>query len=148
MPPKTLNYEIDVEWTGDRGQGTKTYTGYDRDHRILVRGRPPIWASADPSFRGDAKRYSPEDLLVASLSGCHMLWYLHLCADAGIVVTAYRDRAHGRMELAPGGGREVLRPIQCCPPRDRRREVRVPVCEARGPSIHCSGAGRRRRDTP
>ncbi len=114
MPPKTLEYETQVDWTGNRGQGTRTYVAYSRDHRILAPGRPSIEASADPDFRGDPRRYSPEDLLVASVSACHMLWYLHLCADAGVVVTGYRDRARGRMELDPGGGgrfREVvLRP--------------------------------------
>ena len=49
-----------------------------------------IAGSADPAFRGDRTRYNPEDLLVASLAACHMLWYLHLAADAGVVVVAGR----------------------------------------------------------
>jgi organic hydroperoxide reductase OsmC/OhrA len=107
-------YAVTVEWTGNRGSGTGSYKAYARDHEIRVAGKPSIPASSDPSFRGDPARYNPEELLVAALSGCHMLWYLHLCATAGIVVTQYVDRAEGVMaEAADGSGRfasVVLKP--------------------------------------
>jgi organic hydroperoxide reductase OsmC/OhrA len=107
-------YLTTVQWTGDRGDGTSTYGGYSRDHRICAPGKPAIEASADPAFRGDPARYNPEELLVASLSACHMLWFLHLCAQAGVVVTGYADEARGEMTTgADGGGRfdeVVLRP--------------------------------------
>ena len=98
-------YKIEVVWSGNDGDGTRTYSGYRRDHIISAPGKPFLPGSADPAFRGDAGRYNPEELLVASLSSCHMLWYLHLCADAGIVVTDYRDEATGVMALnADGSG--------------------------------------------
>ena len=98
-------YELAVEWTGNLGTGTSAYTAYSRNHRIVAPARPPLLCSSDPSFRGDPSRYSPEELLVASLSSCHMLWYLHLCAEAGIEVTDYQDRARGTMaETMDGGG--------------------------------------------
>jgi len=101
-------YQTRVDWTGNLGQGTADYKLYSRDHRISAPGRPDIAGSSDPAFRGDAGRYNPEDLLLASLSSCHMLWYLHLCAAAGITVLAYHDEAEGTMEEAPdGGGRFV-----------------------------------------
>jgi organic hydroperoxide reductase OsmC/OhrA len=90
-------YEVDVVWTGNRGTGTSDYRAYARDHDVLAEGRPLIPGSSDPVFRGDPSRWNPEQLLVVSLSQCHMLWYLHLCADAGIVVTAYHDRPLGTM---------------------------------------------------
>lgn len=90
-------YEVEVIWTGDRGTGTSDYRAYARDHDVLAPGRPVILGSSDPVFRGDPARWNPEQLLVASLSQCHMLWYLHLCADAGIVITDYRDRPLGTM---------------------------------------------------
>lgn len=96
-------YETRLEWTGNDGQGTASYRSYRRDHVITVEGKPPLAGSSDPAFRGDPLRYSPEDLLVASLSSCHMLWYLHLCAVNGIVVLAYRDAATGGMEEAADG---------------------------------------------
>src|SRR5499426_564348 len=103
---KEHHYSVVVTWTGNQGSGTSGYRDYRRDHDISAAGKPIIPASSDPIFRGDASRYNPEDLLVASLSGCHMLWYLHLCADAGIRVTEYRDDATGTMvETADGGGR-------------------------------------------
>jgi len=97
-------YQTNLVWTGNLGAGTKTYTGYSRAHEISIAGKPVIVGSSDPHFRGDASRYNPEDLLVAALSACHMLYYLHLCADAGIVVTEYRDAATGRMIETPDGG--------------------------------------------
>jgi len=102
---KTHTYETRVTWIGNDGEGTKTYRGYRRDHLIEVDGRPVIPASSDPSFRGDPTRYNPEQLLVSALSSCHMLWYLHLCTNAGIVVTEYEDTASGAMsEHADGSG--------------------------------------------
>jgi organic hydroperoxide reductase OsmC/OhrA len=103
---KTHHYQTSVEWTGNTGRGTSDYRGFQRAHRITAHGKPSIPGSSDPAFRGDSARYNPEELLLASLSACHMLWYLHLCADNRIVVTRYIDRAEGTMiETADGGGR-------------------------------------------
>jgi organic hydroperoxide reductase OsmC/OhrA len=104
MAGKAHHYEITVEWTGNRGQGTSSYASYDRDHEVRALGKTPISGSADPAFRGDSHRWNPEDLLVASLSACHKLWYLHLCAAAGIVVIAYEDTAIGQMVEDPQKG--------------------------------------------
>ncbi|HEU5023829.1 MAG TPA: OsmC family protein [Spirillospora sp.] len=112
--PKTHHYEVTVTWTGDTGSGTSSYRAYERAHDVEAAGKPPIAGSADPSFRGDPSRWNPEELLVASLSQCHMLSYLSLCAREGIAVTGYVDRPHGTMiETPDGGGRfeeVVLRP--------------------------------------
>jgi organic hydroperoxide reductase OsmC/OhrA len=107
-------YETTVTWTGNTGTGTSGYRDYERAHEVTVDGKPPIPGSSDPAFRGDAARWNPEELLVASLSQCHMLWFLHLCAANGVVVTEYHDQAAGTMaETADGGGhfqQVVLRP--------------------------------------
>ena len=112
---KRHNYAARTEWTGNLGQGTASYRAYSRDHAISAAGKPDLPGSSDPAFRGDASRWNPEDLLVASLSSCHMLWYLHLCAQAGIILLAYHDDAQGTMvEDAGGGGRfaqVILRPV-------------------------------------
>jgi organic hydroperoxide reductase OsmC/OhrA len=103
---KQHGYSTTVQWTGNTGSGTASYRAYSRDHEIVVAGKLPILGSSDPNFRGDRTRYNPEELLLASLSACHMLWYLHLCSEAGIVVSAYRDEAAGTMiETEDGGGR-------------------------------------------
>jgi|SRR5882724_5296257 len=102
-------YHVRVNWTGNKGEGTKTYQGYRRDHVIKVEGKPEIAGSSDPSFRGDATRYSPEDFLVSSLSTCHMLWYLHLCAVNGVSVVDYQDDAEGIMEEANDGSGAFVR---------------------------------------
>jgi organic hydroperoxide reductase OsmC/OhrA len=107
-------YTTMLKWTGNLGTGTSGYRDYLRDHVIEAAGKPALAGSADPHFRGDAGRWNPEELLVASLSACHQLSYLHLCADAGIVVDSYEDQADGTLVLgADGGGqfeRVVLRP--------------------------------------
>jgi organic hydroperoxide reductase OsmC/OhrA len=114
MSGKTHTYTCTLDWTGNTGQGTASYRAYARDHVFAAPGKPDLPGSSDPAFRGDKTRYNPEELLVASLSSCHMLWYLHLCADAGVVVVAYRDEPVGTMvEDAVRGGyftRVVLRP--------------------------------------
>ena len=94
---KTYHYTTTLTWKGNKGSGTRDYKSYSRDHEISIEGKPVIPGSSDPAFRGDTSRYSPEDLLVSALSGCHMLWYLHLCAVNGIVVVDYIDNAVGDM---------------------------------------------------
>jgi organic hydroperoxide reductase OsmC/OhrA len=107
MGERRHDYRVRVEWTGNRGSGTSGYTGYDRSHEITAGPvKPPIAGSSDPAFRGDPARWNPEELLVAALSACHKLWFLHLASAAGLVVTAYVDDAHGMMvEGGDGGGR-------------------------------------------
>jgi len=100
---RSHHYEVDVTWRGDTGGG---YRGYERAHEVGGEGKPAIPGSADPAFRGDPQRWNPEELLVVSLSQCHMLWYLALCAQAGIAVTSYVDHATGTMvESSDGSGR-------------------------------------------
>lgn len=109
------NYVTKLTWTGNTGYGTETYSSYSRNYLISVDGKNNIAGSSDPAFRGDASRYNPEELLVASLSSCHMLWFLHLCAEAGVIVMGYEDMAKGTMEEnTDGGGRftgVVLYPV-------------------------------------
>ncbi|HUA81357.1 MAG TPA: OsmC family protein [Dyella sp.] len=97
MAGKQHRYPVEVVWTGNHGTGTKTYQGYGREHEVRIAGKPVIAASSDAAFRGDGAKHNPEDLLVAALSSCHMLWYLHLAAVAGVVVTAYVDEAVGTL---------------------------------------------------
>lgn len=103
MTERQHEYAVTVQWTGNEGSGTSGYRDFSRSHSILASGKPSIKGSADPAFRGDPSRWNPEELLVASLSACHKLWYLHLCASAGIVVQAYEDRAEGVMEESSNG---------------------------------------------
>lgn len=122
------NYAVRITWTGERGGGTSGYRAYSRDHLIEAAGKPPIDGSSDPAFRGDPARWTPEDMFVAALSSCHMLWYLHLCADAGIVIHGYGDDATGEMvENAADGGRFVrvaLRPrVRLAAGADRARAL-------------------------
>ena len=108
---KQHTYRIQVEWTGNDGEGTKTYRSYRGDHSIIAEGKPQIMASSDPAFRGDRSRYNPEELLVAALSSCHMLSYLHLCAVNHINVLEYRDAAWGLMEENADGSAQFVRVV-------------------------------------
>ncbi|HVH70421.1 MAG TPA: OsmC family protein [Candidatus Dormibacteraeota bacterium] len=111
---KVHHYSATIKWTGNHGSGTSDYRAYSREHVLEIKGKPTMPCSSDRVFCGDATRYNPEELLVAALSACHMLWYLHLCSVRGIVVVDYVDNAEGTMkELADGSGcftSVVLRP--------------------------------------
>src|SRR5688572_17859166 len=108
-------YKATITWTGNQGMGTSEYKAYSRNHTISAVGKKDIEGSSDPSFRGDKSRYSPEDLLLDSISACHMLWYLHVCTVNGVIVTAYTDNATGVMvEEKDGSGQftaATLNPI-------------------------------------
>jgi organic hydroperoxide reductase OsmC/OhrA len=108
-------YEVSCLWTGDRGEGTVDYRAYDRLYDTASEGKPTIQGSSDPAFRGDAEKWNPELLLVAALSQCHLLSYLHRCAVGGVTVVGYRDTAEGVMvqDADDGGNFEkvVLRPV-------------------------------------
>lgn len=107
------HYALDVTWQGNRGTGTSGYRDYARDVLLRAEGRPDLEASADPTFRGDASRWNPEELLLGALAQCHLLSYLHSAVRHGVVVTAYDDSPVGTMEQVGQGGRftsVVLRP--------------------------------------
>lgn len=109
MADKQHRYAVRVTWTGNTGTGTKGYRDYERAHDVAAQGKVTIAGSSDSAFHGDASRWNPEELLVASLSACHKLWFLGLCSRSGIVVIAYQDEAEGSMvEEADGAGQFTL----------------------------------------
>ncbi len=109
------HYALELEWTGNRGSGTSDYKAYGRDHVVSAAGKPSIEGSSDRTFRGDPDRWNPEEMLLAALSQCHLLSYLHVAATNGIVVTGYTDSATGTMEQTHDGGGHftsaTLRPL-------------------------------------
>jgi organic hydroperoxide reductase OsmC/OhrA len=105
---KEHQYSVHLEWTGNTGTGTSTYQSYERSHTITAENKQPVLCSSDPAFRGDATKYNPEELFVAAIANCHMLWFLHLAATAGIIVVSYNDQPIGvMMETDDGGGHFV-----------------------------------------
>ncbi len=109
------HYNLTLKWTGNTGTGTSNYRAFERSYTITIDNKAELLGSSDPAFRGDKSKHNPEELLVAALSSCHMLWFLHLCADAGIIVTDYVDNATGIMiETSNGSGQfkeATLNPI-------------------------------------
>ncbi|RPD97811.1 OsmC family peroxiredoxin [Candidatus Pantoea deserta] len=107
-------YKSHISWTGNLGTGTSGYKAYKRTWDIAIEGKEPVHCSNDPLLGGDSGKMNPEDLLISSLSACHMLWYLHLASDAGITVTGYEDTPVATGEILKGGaGRfisAILRP--------------------------------------
>lgn len=100
---KEHHYKMTIQWTGNKGTGTSGYRDYERSHIITVDHKPVVEGSSDPAFRGDKTKHNPEDLFLSSLSSCHMLWYLHFCSEAGIIVVDYQDTATGIMTETPNG---------------------------------------------
>ncbi len=113
MNTASHTYTVTITWTGNTGSGTSSYRGYERSHEVGTLGKPVIPASSDPAFRGDPKRYNPEELLVASLSSCHMLWYLHLATVNDVIVVSYQDIAEGVMTEQPDGGGAFTEVVLC-----------------------------------
>jgi organic hydroperoxide reductase OsmC/OhrA len=110
--PDSHVFRATIRWTGNLGSGTSGYREYSRDHEITSDGKSvTVPGSSAPAFRGDPARYNPEELVVAALSSCHMLWFLHLCAGAGIVVTGYEDAAEGEMVVRRGGEGNIVRAV-------------------------------------
>lgn len=103
MAQREHHYQVNVKWTGNKGSGTESYKKYDRNYEISAGEKAIISGSSDPAFLGDARCWNPEDLLVASASACHKLWYLHLCSEVGISVYTYLDRAEGTMREGEKG---------------------------------------------
>jgi organic hydroperoxide reductase OsmC/OhrA len=111
---KQHTYSANLTWTGNTGEGTQTYRSYQRSYNININNKVTLEGSSDPAFMGNPALYNPEEMLLMSLSSCHMLWFLHLCSEAGVVVTAYTDKALAIMvEESNGSGRftgATLRP--------------------------------------
>jgi organic hydroperoxide reductase OsmC/OhrA len=132
-------YALTVRWTGNRGEGTASYRGYSRDHDIEIPGLPVLRGSADPSFHGDRTRCNPEQLLLAALSQCHMLSFLHVAVKHGVVVSAYEDHAEGLMRTNRDGSGQfesvTLKP---------RVTVDAPASGA--PASHAPASGQRPDD--
>jgi organic hydroperoxide reductase OsmC/OhrA len=105
MPDKSHSYQVEIAWTGNLGTGTTDYRSYSRDHVVCSSGKADIAGSSERAFRGSNARWNPEELLIVSLSQCHLLWYLDLASRAGVVVVEYTDNPVGTMiEQADGGG--------------------------------------------
>jgi organic hydroperoxide reductase OsmC/OhrA len=99
------HYRLSTTWTGNRGAGTTGYRDYGREATLSADGKPDLLGSADRPFRGDPSRWNPEELLLAALSQCHLLSFLHVAVTHGVVVTDYQDEATGTMEQVGIGGR-------------------------------------------
>ncbi len=103
--PKQHHYKLTTSWTGNTGTGTSNYRSYERSVTISAENKVDILATSDTAFNSDKSKHNPEELLLASISSCHLLWYLHLCSEAGVIVIDYIDKATGTMiEIANGGG--------------------------------------------
>ena len=97
-------YVLSLTWTGNRGPGTTGYRDYDRSVTAVAEGKPSLALSADPTFRGDRSKWNPEELLLAALSECHLLSYLHVAVMHVVVVLEYRDDPVGEMVTEGIGG--------------------------------------------
>lgn len=103
MKTQNHSYSLHLIWTGNSGDSTSSYTSYERSYTIQADGKTLLEGSSDPHFLGDASKYNPEELFLAAISSCHMLWYLHLCSEQGILVKSYQDTPEGRMSLNSNG---------------------------------------------
>ncbi|WP_420552170.1 OsmC family protein [Tenacibaculum aiptasiae] len=96
-------YTATINWTGNKGEGTLNYKSYEKSYTINISDKPQILGSSDVAFKGDGKKHNPEELLVTAIASCHMLWYLHLCSEENVIITAYKDAVSGVMEIDKKG---------------------------------------------
>lgn len=112
------SFTVSVEWKGNLGTGTSAYKAFSRDHVVRidgVHGKHEIEGSAARPFHGDAERWNPEEQLIAALAQCHMLSYLHVATQAGVIVESYTDAATGTLHVNTDGSgalaEVVLHPV-------------------------------------
>ncbi|GGZ41183.1 peroxiredoxin [Echinicola pacifica] len=121
------HYQTLIEWTGNTGMGTRGYMAYQRNFEVKTEGKAKLMGSSDPQFRGDASRHNPEELFLSSIASCHMLWYLHLCAEAGVSVVHYEDHAEGIMTENKNGSGQfsevVLYPVVTVESEDMKHKA-------------------------
>jgi organic hydroperoxide reductase OsmC/OhrA len=95
-------HHASVVWK--RTSAEHTYDTYNRAHEMRFKsGKIVLAASAAPAFKGDADRVDPEEAYVASLSSCHMLTFLAICARKRLSIDAYEDDAVGVLEKGAKG---------------------------------------------
>ena len=112
-----MNYDATIEWT--RGDQAFVDNKYSRAHVWRFDGGAVVPGSSAPASVplpwSDASAVDPEEAMVASLSSCHMLWFLAFAAKAGWVVDRYFDEASGELDRNPEGrrylARVTLRPV-------------------------------------
>lgn len=105
---KKHDFQCKIDWCGNLGTGTSAYHEYSRDHLLNQDHKySSIQCSSDPIFRGDKTKYNPEEFFIASVASCHMLWYLHLCADRGVVVIDYQDEVSAELILNEDGSGKI-----------------------------------------
>ena len=102
------HYSVTNIWQGNKEEGNKNIRTYDRSHIIQNQGKPDLHLTTDNAAVGDKSKLNPEDLLVSTISSCHMLSYIYLCSLDGIIVTEYTDHATGIMVENTGGGGQLV----------------------------------------
>ena len=114
--PDTHQFEALLHWPADPAQPRPPEAVFSRNNILQAPGKAPVPGSSPAVFGGDASRYNPEELMVMSLSECHMLTYLAIAAKKRMTILAYEDRATGSLGMAPSGSGKmsmqevVLRP--------------------------------------
>lgn len=131
-------YSVNIEWAGNTGCGTSAPDAFRPDHWIGSEMLAPVPGTADRGPSVSPYRYNPEQLLVASISSAHMLAYLDAAAEAGIVVTAYLDRA--RAEMVDLDGHHEVQSIMLTPRITLANEVDREAAEALHTEAHTRSA--------
>ncbi len=93
-------YQVTVEW--QRGEQKFTDKRYSRGHLWKFDSSIIVRASSSPHVvplpYSEVNAVDPEEAFVASLSSCHMLFFLSIAAQAGFCVDSYTDDARGALE--------------------------------------------------
>lgn len=96
-------FEITLTYPASTAQATPPDANFSRNNIMKSAGKHEVAASSPATFGGDDTRYNPEELMLMSLSECHMLTYLAIAAKKQMKIVRYEDRATGQLGMGEFG---------------------------------------------
>ncbi len=102
-------FKVALNWIKKESKMDSSTRIYTKSHHISIEGKPDLEVSAAKAFKGDPNLYNPEDLLLSSLTSCHMMSYLYCCAQHKIEVISYQDHSEATLQVNPDGSGKIVK---------------------------------------
>ena len=102
-------FKVALNWIKKEPQTDSSTRIYTKSHHISIEGKPDLEVSAAKAFKGDPNLYNPEDLLLSSLTSCHMMSYLYCCMQYKIEVISYQDHSEATLQVNPDGSGKIVK---------------------------------------
>lgn len=102
-------FKVALNWMKKDNISSSLSRIYTKSHHISIEGKPDLEVSAAKAFKGDPNLYNPEDLLLSSLTSCHMMSYLYCCMQYKIEVISYQDHSEATLQVNPDGSGKIVK---------------------------------------